>query len=418
MPRLMCLAVSAAFLALESCALLAQVAQPAASPIVNACHPVITDFKVVATPEERRTAGNIAQPPLTDTANGFAWPDTPIGVIKLGSSYAFFGSDGGYHARQEWEGHSEGNNKYGSITRSLGTLSKPLGTAPPVDVTIRPNPDPAVNPAYASYDYIGGGPVYKVPQGLPGEGKLLMVYHAEIPTITTQSFYSILALAASSDDGLSWTDLGEIIRLNQAYRTDLDGYDIGDTNIVPSPDGKEFYIYFSDWLANGTTHWNNGVIILPGTLTAISVARAPIASVLTAAFGAKPHAVRFSKRYSGWNYEQGLGGYSTDQNVPSGYVGSLQVRWNTHLHRYQEFINQGVLIAYSESPDGLTWSQPTILYDFRTDPNQPTTYVAPVGLGEDPSLLGQQFDILYTYIPGNGHGWPSNSVRRFTVTCN
>ena len=40
-------------------------------------------------------AGEIAEPPLTDQADGFAWPDTPLGVIKTDTGYAFFGSDGG-----------------------------------------------------------------------------------------------------------------------------------------------------------------------------------------------------------------------------------------------------------------------------------------------------------------------------------
>lgn len=80
-------------------------------------------------------------------------------------------------------------------------LRNPLGTAQPIDVTILPNPDPNVNPYYSSYDYMGGGPVYKVPDGMPGSANLLMVYHAEIPTVTTQSFYSVLALAKSTDGG-------------------------------------------------------------------------------------------------------------------------------------------------------------------------------------------------------------------------
>ena len=102
-------------------------------------------------------------------------------------------------------------------------------------MTIHPNPDPGINPYYSSYDYMGGGPVYRVPAGMPGAGNLLLVYHAEIATVTTQSFYSVLALASSTDDGLNWTDLGEIIRVNQAYRRDLDGYDIGDPPLVISP---------------------------------------------------------------------------------------------------------------------------------------------------------------------------------------
>jgi hypothetical protein len=384
----------------------------AATTITAVCRPKVSDNVVVATAGQRKKAGDIALPPLTDESNGFAWPDTELGVIKTGASYAFFGSDGAFHARQDWEEVEVGNNKYGSVTRTLGTLSDPLGTESPIDVTIRPNPDPAVNPFYASYDYMGGGPVLRVPAGQPGAGKLLMVYHAEIPTVSTQSFYSVLALAASSDEGMSWTDLGEIVRTNQAYRTDMDGYDIGDSNLVLSPDNKYFYIYYADWLANGTTHWLT-------TINFLSLARAPIGSVLAAAFDAKhPHAVMFEKRYDGWNVDQGLGGYSRDLlPANAGYWGPVRVNWNTSIQRYQAFINNGNLIAYAESPDGLTWSTPTVLKDFSSDPNQPGFYVTPIGLGDEPHMLGKQFYVVYTYYPNNGQGWFGASVRRFTVTC-
>lgn len=146
--------------------------------ITQLCKLSVTDEKIVATAEQRKRAGEIAVPPLTDEANGFAWPDTELGVIKTDRGYTFFGSDGGYHARRYWEGENEGNDKYGSVTRTLGTLGDPLGSEAPIDVTIKPNPDPAVNPFYSSYDYLGGGPVFRVPKGMPGAGNLLMVYHA------------------------------------------------------------------------------------------------------------------------------------------------------------------------------------------------------------------------------------------------
>jgi hypothetical protein len=102
---------------------------------------------------------------------------------------------------------------------------------------------------------MGGGPVYKVPDGIPGAGNLLMVYHAEIPTIQIQSLDPYSPWRHRSDQGMSWTDLGEIIRVNQGYGSDRDGFDIGDAPLVVSPDGKYFniYFYFRDWLANGTT---------------------------------------------------------------------------------------------------------------------------------------------------------------------
>jgi len=375
-----------------------------AQTVTPLCAPKVIANKVVATAAQREAAGDIAQPPLTDTADGFAWPDTPMGVVKTDSGYAFFGSDGGSHTRQMWQGHWVGNNKYGSITRTLGTLDNPLGSDPPVDVTINPNPDPAVNPFYQSYDYIGGGPVYKVPEGMPGAGNLLLVYHAEIPTIQTQSFDSVYALAASTDQGMNWTDLGEIIRVNQAYRIDMDGFDIGDAPLVVSPDGKYFYIYFRDWLANGTTHWQN-------TITLVSVARAPVAAVLEAAFGAKPHAVAFQKYYKGWHLDQGLGGYSQDLSPNAPYSGELQVVYNSYLQRYQMIIGEGVLAAYAESPDGLNWSLPTLLYDGKQQP----AYVTPAGMGDDPRILGKEFYIYYTV--SSPIGWPGNTLNRLTVSC-
>jgi hypothetical protein len=382
-----------------------------AQSVTPLCNPTIVAKKELVTPAQRVAAGEIAQPPLTDPVNGFAWPDTELGVIKANGGYVFFGSDGGYHSRQFWEGQYYGNNKYGSITRTLGTLDNPLGTEPPIDVTIQANPDPSVNPFYSRYDYMGGGPVYLVPPGMPGAGNLLMVYHAEIPTIQTRSFDSVFALAASSDQGMSWTDLGEIIRINQGYRTDMDGYDIGDANLVLSPDGKYFHIYFSDWLANGTTHWGT-----PPTITIVSVARATVQSVLNDAFGVRPRAAAFQKYYQGWHLDQGLGGYSQDLNPNGAYAGNMQVAYNSDLKRYQMFINQGVLIAYSESPDGMNWSMPTVLYDFRKDPDMPSVYDVPVGMGDNPSILGKQFYILYTRLPA-GLGWSGASINRFTVSC-
>ena len=377
-----------------------------AQSVSQVCRPVLSDPLVVASAKQRLAAGMLAEPPLTDTADGFAWPDTPIGVLKTDAGYEFFASDGGLHSRELWQGRWYGNNRYGSITRTLGTLDNPLGSEPPVDVTIQPNPDPAVNPNYSSYDYMGGGPAYRVPDGMAGAGNLLLVYHAEINTVTTQSFYSVLALASSTDNGMSWTDLGEIIRLNQSYRRDLDGFDIGDPPLVVSPDGKYFYIYFRDWLANGTTHWGN-------TLTSASVARASIAEVYEAAFGPKPHAAAFQKFYAGaWNLEPGIGGYSTDLNPNAPYSGELQVAYSVDLQRYVMIIDEGVLLAYAESVDGLKWTTPVLIHQFS---GQPNTYVMPVGMGDDPHILGKQFYLFYTY--GGAGGWPSNYVGRFTVSC-
>ena len=374
------------------------------------CQPKVTESIVVASPAQRLAAGRKAQPPLTDTYNPFAWPDTPMGIIKTSGGYEFLASDGGAHYRQMWHGHWVGNNKSGSVVTTAGTLDNPLGSGNPQDVSVSPNPDPAVNPTYPSYGYMGGGPVYQVPAGLTGAGNLLVTYHAELPN---DALYAALGLAASSDNGLHWNDLGEIIRLNQAYAIGLDGFEIGDGPLVLSPDGKYFYLYFPDWMANGTLHTTNPAGV--PTTTNVSVARALAASVLEAAFGsAHPHAVAFEKFYGGsWHLQPGIGGASTDLNPKSQYSGYLDIHYNSALNRYVMIVSNDTTFAYAESVDALHWTLPISLGDFGPIAAYPTA----VGLGDDPHVLERKFFVYFTHLPTNGTGWQDGSLRRLTLTC-
>jgi hypothetical protein len=372
--------------------------------IAQRCTPKVTANVVVASPKQRYDAGQRAEPPLTDPGTGFAWPDTPMGVIKTADGYEFFASDGGQHSRQMWRGHWVGNNKSGSVVTTMGTLDNPLGTGDPQNVSLSSSPDPGVNPNYSSYGYMGGGPVYQVPAGMTGAGNLLATYHAELPN---DALYAALGLAASTDNGLHWTDLGEIIRLNQAYAAGLDLWEIGDGPLVLSPDGKYFYLYFPDWIANGTPHATS--------TTNVSVARAPVASVLNAAFGsARPHTVAFEKFYEGsWHLQPGIGGASTDLNPRSAYGGYLDIHYNRALQRYVLIISDDTDFAYSESIDGLTWTIPTLLGTFGPIAAYPTA----VGFGDDPHVLGKSFYIYFTHLPTDGTGWTNGALRRLTLSC-
>src|SRR5271165_3148436 len=119
------------------------------------CQPTVSTPLIVDTHDQIYNAGLTAEPPLIATRGfGFAWPDTQMGAIKTPQGYEFFTSDGAFHPKQLWEGQWVGNNNYGSVTTTFGTLDNPLGTAPPRDVTISPNPDPGVNPNYPAYTYI------------------------------------------------------------------------------------------------------------------------------------------------------------------------------------------------------------------------------------------------------------------------
>jgi len=91
--------------------------QPAA--LTPVCTPKVTANVVVASAKQRYDAGQRAQPPITDTYNGFAWPDTPIGVLKTANGYEFFGSDGGVHDRQLWKGNTLGITSMARLSQLL-----------------------------------------------------------------------------------------------------------------------------------------------------------------------------------------------------------------------------------------------------------------------------------------------------------
>jgi hypothetical protein len=249
---------------------------------------------------------------------------------------------------------------------------------------------------------MGGGPVYRVPDGMTGAGHLLATYHAELPD---DALYPVLGLAASDDDGLHWTDLGEIVRFNQAYATGLDGVEIGDGPLVPSPDGKYFYLYFPDWIANGTPHAT--------TLTHVSVARALIADVLQDAFASRPrHSVTFQKFYDGkWSLQPAIGGASTDLSPTSAYEGYIDIHYDTALQRYVMLISNDTDFAYAESTDALSWTRPILLGRFGPIAAYPTA----VGLGADPQNLGSSFYVYFTHLPQDG--WQGGALRRITLTC-
>jgi hypothetical protein len=372
------------------------------------CHPKMTAPIEVATSYARSQAGLITEPPITEN-QGFDWPDGPISALKTDDGYLFFSIDAGVHFRQVWHGHSFGNNNSGSVVRTRGTLDNPLGTAPPIDVVIDHNPDPRVNPHNCDptknphagcYTYIGGGPVYAVPHGRVGAGNWLLVYHAEY----NDPAYFMLGLAVSSNQGQHWTDIGEIIRLNHPFSYQGVGspFAIGDPPLVISPDGKYFYIYFQDWLKNGD-------------VTMVSVARAPIAAVLQGAFGGEVHASPpFYKYYRGSWDQPGIGGASTDLSPTSRYGGEENVAWDAYLQRYIMLNNDSQNTSYQESLDGLHWTD-SVFLGMQGHVPDVSGYQMPVGLGEDPRILGQEFYVYYTQFRGP---WPGGqSVKRFTITC-
>lgn len=398
---------------------LASRAPAGTSPITDLCTPRVVATDIVASAAQRKAAGALVRPAsLIDPSNGFAWPDTPVRAVKSrdGRSLLFFGSDGGCHANCEAV-----TDRYGSITRTRGTLGDPLGlglpgAGPPVETVLE---SPGLAPPI---DYVGSGSVFRVPPGKVGAGNLLIVYHAEQATYfppyrypdplkDQNSFYSHLGLAKSTDDGLTWTDLGEIIQANRPYGPYVAGFDIGVGNLVLDPTGVYLYVYFSDRMVDGEPN------------TFLSVARAPLAAVLDGAFGSGPPPV-FTKYNHGLWDQPGVGGRSSTvlpKPYPS-YAGGPQVAFNDYLGRYVVILDDTQNITYAESPDGVLWSDPVLI--LATDPKiASANYAAPVGLGDDPQRLTRSYHVYYTRSLTGGDpalgppGWPGAELRRLTIDC-
>jgi hypothetical protein len=381
-------------------------------PVQAQCQVQVVSNEVVVSATEWYEAGHHVLPPGVvenpDAWPYFAWSDTPLGVVRTrdGKGYLFFGSDGGNHPF-----NGQLSERAGSITVSRGTLDHPLGeplgdpNPPPSEFLL---PTSADLPAFM--DYVGGGPVYRVPEGEPGAGNLLIVYHAERPA---NPFWSWLGLAKSTDEGSTWQDLGLIISGPQPY-TAQGALDIGDGNLVVASDAitlqKYFYIYFPEHCWISSTTFCNG-------FTNLSVARAPYAALLTAAFtdGSRAAPGLFHKYYDGQWDEPGMGGKASElfPGVTGETDGDPQVVWSAYRNRFVAIVDNSEYIAYGESSDGLHW--PPMQVILGTSPETPMyAYANAVGIGADPGILGETFYSYYTEWP-TGESWNPATINRLTI---
>jgi len=376
------------------------------------CQVHVIANEVIVSDHEREEVGYHVQPPGIIPEPGqwpyFAWSDTSLGVIRArdGSGYLFFGSDGGCHENCD----DQNTWRWGSVTVSHGTLDHPLGK-PLGD----PNPPvyefafPVSDNLPPDIDYAGGGPVYRVPDAEPGAGTLLLVYHIER---NANPLWSWTGIAKSTDDGLTWQDLGLILSVPHAYNP-TGASDVGENPLVPYTDPttqqKYFYIFFPQHCWTATAECSD--------FTFISVARAPYEELLTTASMGSSVSKLFNKYYNGKWDQPGLGGRASETfpNVTGESDGDFQIVWSAYRNRFIAMVDNSQYIAYGESVDGLYWPAMQVLYK---EPNLLATigYANAVGSGEDPAVLGDTFYSYYTDSPVPYNPWQPATVNRLTIT--
>jgi hypothetical protein len=327
--------------------------------------------QVVMTANERSSAG-------LNT-----WPDGPMGVERDGAGYAFYGANSG------------------NVARTHGPLDNPAAS------DVSPSIKVVGAKLLTDVRYASGGSIYET-----GNGTKLMFIHVERrPPGTSHSWYGSVALAASTEDGQTWTFLGEIFRPNLTYRSYKLDQPCGAVveasfgqYVLRSVGGTDyFYIYSPDTQGNCDANF--------------AVARAPVSAVVRAA--QKNRVSRWSKYYGGAWREPALGGRSSNV-APNGGRRSFSIAYDSYLNSYvlamARIVSPGVYgITLSQSADGIAWSSPQVVFTTAGEVYAPTI----VGTGSNPAVATQHFYVYYSYSPDAGFGgyrWGDASLRRRLLT--
>lgn len=343
----------------------------------------------------------------TLTSKGLGgYPDDPLGVLKTGrDSYEFYGSNGGIKVGTE-------TYREQSTVKTTGSLDDPANMVVYNSKVISGLP--------SDFQYGNISFVYKE----PGTNNLLGFMHVErwpnpSGTPLAQYFYASIGLAVSTDHGATWTWCGELYNHDHPFsHSSTASKEVGAGSFLV--DNGYFYIYTVDYV--------NGFV--PGTDKAgLSVSRALVSDVLTAAKAATPGVTTWHKWHNGGWTEPALGGSFTSV-IEDSHAWGPSMSYNSHLGKYVmvkpiwvsnaangakytdlEVRTSSSLTDFKNTTSGVT------VHSFDTG-SEYVVYASAIGQGEDPQYqTGRSFYVYYLGVPDGSIQWGTdNSMKRRLIT--
>lgn len=350
----------------------------AASSCTDPSAPLGFSFEVISdevfmTPEQRAASGLEF------------FPDGAGGILRDDSGYTLYLPDGG----DETDPRQGARRFTATDLDSFDSLASSSSEAVLKSGTLQPGPDDF------DRNYAGGGGVVREPES----GALYHFYYGEFHWDPSEwfNFYGSNGQAVSADDGMSWTKQGEILRVRRPRE------DHAVVGSVLSTVVRDDFLYF---------YYQDQDMDAPITHASIAVARAPWSDLVAG----RP--LEVLKYHDGSFSEPGISGRFTpvaqgrgapQQQGPASvlYDASLDLFVMVHVVYEQD---QSWTLAMRSSEDGLTWSEPTELGN--GTPENRLGYPMLMGLGDDPSQLGDTFALFYVDQFGD---WSKARWRRMQI---
>ncbi|MFM7068780.1 MAG: hypothetical protein ACKOYM_04890 [Actinomycetes bacterium] len=267
------------------------------------------------------------------------WPDGTIGSVRRKGQLISIGPNGSGLARSEQPVH-----RWWRRQRDQSAMGQITGTDGVVDALRSPA------------DYVAGGPLhYEANADL-----LVLVYHAEEhPDGDPTRFYATLGLAASTDGGHRFTDLGRVVRPElppEAAARASGPVEMGPGSLLVT--AEQYIVLFHDFLPNGRR-------------INLAAAAAPRDELIEAA--RRGESIEW-KKYDGSSFTTPAWGGRATELLPA-VIGTDAVEWMDTVwlpdqQCWAMVASSSVFGAWTlttaYSYDGVRWSQPRVVRGSRS----------------------------------------------------